>query len=512
MLKVALFIAITLVFHTSWTQNKLVNISGKLTDETTSEPLPFVNILLKRAKDSSFVSGTISDETGLFTLPKVAPNDFIISISTLGYNLFLKEIYVGTSTDFINLGNLQLTPSSQVIEEVFATAKQAEITSTMEKKSYSVEDNLSQTGGSVLQAMENLPGITVQDNKVTLRGSNRVIILIDGKQSALTGFGGQSGLDNIPASSIDRIEIINNPSSKYDANGNAGIINIILKKEKKDGFNGKASLSGGLGALWIKKVNLADVRSQYQFTPKINPSISINYRKNKVNVFFQLDDLYTQTLNKNEFVTRTYDDGTVINQQTVRNRNTNFLTTNLGMDWYLNDNNQITLTGSFGSEKILDNGDQAFFSGNTNQRVRLWQFLEDELKTTVAGKLSYQHKFKQPGRLLNLGYLYTFHREDEKYFFTNTISTFTGKEAFKLLSDEHVHDINLDYTLPLKYGKLESGSKLRVRDIPTNMQFFPSAQSPLDINAGGKATYKEIIPAVKLSKNQPSIPLTNSTV
>ncbi|MFT6503235.1 MAG: outer membrane receptor protein involved in Fe transport [Crocinitomicaceae bacterium] len=473
-----------------------VTLSGTLVDSLTKENLPFVNVVLRLSLDSSFRSGTITDESGSFTIENIKPDNYFLAISYYGYKKLNKEIYVGESTEFINLGSIDLSQSVQSIGEVVITAEQAEINGKLDKKTYDVEDNISQSGGSVLQAMENLPGITVQDNKVQLRGSDKVIILIDGKQSALTGFGGQSGLDNIPASSIERIEIINNPSSKFDANGNAGIINVILKKDKKDGFNGKIGLSGGLGALWIKNQNLPNVRTQYQFTPKINPSISMNYRKNKMNVFFQFDDLYTETLNKNEFVTRTYTDGTVINQQTVRNRNTNFLTSKLGVDWYINENNQFTVSGMFGSEKIIDNGDQPFFNEDTIERLRLWQFLEDELKTTVAGNISFRHKFDRPGRILNTGFNYTFHREDERYFFTNTLPAYTGEESFKLLSDEHVGDFNLDYTHPLKYGKLETGVKFRYRTIPTDMQFFASIISPLDTNAGGKATYNEIIPAV----------------
>jgi outer membrane receptor protein involved in Fe transport len=109
---------------------------------------------------------------------------------------------------------------------------------------------------------------------------------------------------------------------------------------------------------------------------------------------------------------------------------------------------------------------------------------------------AYQHKFKQAGHLLNIGFNYTFHREDEKYYFDNILPTYTGKDAFKLLSDEHVADFNIDYIKPLKYGRLETGFKFRKRDIPTNMQFFPGLNSPLDTNAGGWATYKEIIPAL----------------
>jgi outer membrane receptor protein involved in Fe transport len=366
----------------------------------------------------------------------------------------------------------------------------------MDKKTFTVEDNISQSGGSVLQTMQNLPGVTVQDGQVQLRGNDKVTVLIDGKQTALTGFGSQSGLDNIPASAIEKIEIINNPSSKYDANGNAGIINIVMKKNKQEGFNGKVGFTTGLGSLWVRQENLPTIRPQYQFTPKINPSLSLNYRKKKINVFFQADNLYTQTLNKNEFVTRTYDDGTIINQQLKRNRNTNYFTSKAGFDWSINDNNTLTISALFGSEKIIDRGDQPFFNADNTVRKRLWQFLEDELKTTVMATAAYQHKFKQAGHLLNIGFNYTFHREDEKYFYDNYLPTTTGTDAFKLLSDEQVYDFNFDYIKPLKYGRIETGVKLRNRNIPTNMQFIPGVNSVLDTNAGGWATYKELIPAV----------------
>jgi len=347
-----------------------------------------------------------------------------------------------------------------------------------------------------LQTMQNLPGITVQDGKVQIRGNDKVTVLVDGKQTALTGFGNQSGLDNIPASAIEKIEIINNPSAKYDANGNAGIINIIYKKNKKEGFNGKVGFTSGLGALWERKHNLPTIRPQYSLTPKINPTLSLNYRKNKINAFFQGDYLYTETLNKNEFVTRIYNDGTVINQQTKRNRNTHFTTLKSGIDWTISEQNTLTISGLFGTEKIIDNGDQPFFNSDYSQRLRLWQFLEDELKTTAMATASYQHKYNEAGHILNIGFNYTFHREDEKYFFDNILPTSTSKDAFKLLSDEKVADFNIDYIKPLKYGRIETGFKFRNRIIPTNMQFFPGTNSPLDSGAGGQATYKEIIPAV----------------
>lgn len=479
-----------------WAQTTSVTISGVVTDKKDKAAIPYVNVVLKTEKDSVFVTGVVTNDEGRFTFTDIKPNSYYLEVSYIGYLKTRQSVFVGTLSQFLQLPVVELEFESKSLSEVVVTSKQEDVSNKMDKKSYSVENNLSQNGGSVLQAMQNLPGVTVQDGKVQLRGSDKIVVLIDGKQTAITGMGSQYGLDNIPASAIERVEIINNPSAKYDANGNAGIINIVYKKNKKDGFNGKVGLSSGLGALWVRKENLPSIRPQYQLTPKVNPTLSLNYRKNKINLFFQGDYLYTQTLNKNEFVTRTYDDGTVINQQTKRNRNTQFATVKTGFDYYINEQNSLTVSGLFGTEKILDNGDEPFFTKGNSERVRLWRFLEDELKTTAMASIAYQHKFKQPGRLLNTGFNYTFHREDEKYFFDNVMPTFTGKDAFALLSDEHVADFTVDYIQPLKYGRIETGAKFRWRDIPTNMQFIPGINSPLDSNAGGAATYKEVIPAV----------------
>ena len=478
-------------------QTSAVTVSGMIKGKADKTALPFVNIVLKTEKDSAFVTGTVSNEEGRFTLTNIKSGNYVLQFSYTGFASKSQPVLVGTLSSFLDLGTIELQQDAKQLQEVVVSSKQDDVSNKMDKKTYSVASNISQSGGSVLQTLKNLPGVTTsQDGKVELRGSDKVAILIDGKQTALTGFGSQTGLDNIPASAIERIEIINNPSAKYDANGNAGIINIIYKKNKQQGFNGKVGFTTGVGALWQKKENLPTIRPQYQATPKINPSLSLNYRKNKVNAFLQADWLYTETLNKNEFVTRTFDDGTIINQQTKRNRNTHFVTTKAGIDWSINNQDMLTVSGLFGIEKIIDRGDQPFFNKDYSNRLRLWQFLEDELKTTAVASVAYQHKFKQAGHLLNIGFNYTFHREDEKYNFVNTLPTYTGLDSFKLLSDEHVADFNIDYVKPLKYGRIEGGVKFRYRDIPTNMQFKPGLNSPLDTNAGGAATYTEIIPAV----------------
>ncbi len=483
--------------HSAFAQVGKVTISGKITDKTTHSALPYVNVVIVKAADSLFIAGTITGESGQYTIPGIVPGNYVLRASLMGYKPVHTPILIGKLSEFLDLGDLALQENAVALQTVTVTANNDAVAETMDKKTFTISENVAQTGGSLLQVMQNLPGVTVsEEGTLKIRGSDKVAVLIDGKQTALTGFGSQRALDNIPASAIERIEVINNPSAKYDANGNAGIINIIYKKEVKEGFNGKVGLTGGLGALWVKRNNYPTIRPQYQNTPKINPSISLNYRKRKTNLFLQADDLYTKTLNKNEFVDRYYDNGDTVRQQTKRNRTTNVITTKAGLDWYVDDRNTVTVSGLFSSEKILDRGDEPFFNGSLSERQRLWRFLEDELKTTATAFASWQHKYSQPGRTLNASLGYTYHRENEKYYFEDINPTYVGLDSFKLISDEHVTDFSLDYVQPLRYGRFETGFKFRNRDIPTNMRFIPGLNSPMDVNAGGWADYNEVIPAV----------------
>ena len=198
--------------------------------------LSYANVVLKTEKDSTFITGTVTNDEGRFNLSGIKSGAYVLEVSFVGYKTKKQALFVGSLSNFLDLAAISLTQDASALGEIVVTAKQDAVSMQMDRKTFAVADNISQSGGSVLQAMSNLPGITTQDGKVQLRGSDKVAILIDGKQTALTGFGSQSSLDNIPASSIERIEIINNPSAKFDANGNAGIINIIYKKNKQEGF------------------------------------------------------------------------------------------------------------------------------------------------------------------------------------------------------------------------------------------------------------------------------------
>jgi outer membrane receptor protein involved in Fe transport len=390
-----------------------------------------------------------------------------------------------------------MTREARALSEVVVTEAAGGRSAAMEKQTFAVADNVTQTGGSVLQAMSTVPGVTVdQDGKVLVRGSDKVVVLIDGKQTALTGFGSQSGLDNLPASALERIEIINNPSAKFDANASAGIINLVFKKQGQEGLNGKVGLMAGAGALWERRENLPTLRPQYRRTPKFNPSLSLNYREGPTNSFLQADWLYSPTLNKNEFATRTYDDGSVVRQQVKRNRRTDYGTLNAGVDHEIGGRNTVSLSGLFSRENILDYGDNPYFDGALQTRYRLWQFFEDEVLYSAFGTAAFRHRFTQPGHTFALTGSYSFHREDEKYFFTNTLPTSVGTDAFALIADQRVVDVSADYVKPLRQGRAEAGFKGRYRSIPVDMQFSAGRNSVIDTGADGWANYRETIPAV----------------
>ncbi|HLW06779.1 MAG TPA: TonB-dependent receptor, partial [Marinilabiliaceae bacterium] len=312
-------------------------VSGIVRHDQSKELLPYVNITVTDS-EGEFLTGTITNEKGIFTIEGLSTGDYLVKVSYIGFTERVLPLHVGRLNKFFDLGIIALSESTMDLEEITVTATRLEVSSQMDKKIFAIEDNISQQGGSVLQVMQNLPGVTIdREGKVSLRGSDKVTILIDGKQTAITGMGSQSGLENIPASAIGTVEIINNPSARYDASGMAGIINIVFKKDQEFGWNGTAGLTLGVGALAEKEPSLAGIRDQYRFTPKVNPSFSTNYKREKANFFVQTDLLYHKQMMKNEFTQRSYDDGEKVTQQFLENRTQPIYNIKAGVDYNPNE-------------------------------------------------------------------------------------------------------------------------------------------------------------------------------
>lgn len=477
-------------------QHKGAVVSGFIKENSSKLPVEYVNITIEKADGSIFITGTITNNKGFFSLSDIKPGDYVLKASFIGYSDSKTLFHVGQINRFLDLGTILITESSLSIDEVSITAARREVSAQMDKKTFSIDEATTQRGGSVLQALQNIPSVTVDQNgKLFLRGSDKVTILIDGKQTAITGMGSQAGLDNLPASAIESIEIINNPSAKYDASGMAGIINIKFKKQQQVGWNGKAGLAIGVGGLSVKKENLAGIRDQYIFTPKINPSISTNYKKDKLNFFVMADLLYHKQMMKNEFTQRTYNDGEIVTQQFLENRTQPIYNVKGGVDYSPNSRNTFTFSSLFNYREYTDLGDIPYFNAITGNRNRLWQYYENEVNQTLFATVTHKHSFIQPGHTLVSSFNYSFRRKDELFYFSNETPTITGTDTTGLIADENIFDLTVDYAKPLRSGRIEIGTKQRARIFPNDIFFNPGLNSILDMGLAGTAEYQEYLSA-----------------
>ncbi|MEH6620317.1 TonB-dependent receptor domain-containing protein [Maribacter arcticus] len=474
-------ILIVLLFFFSLTtafSQSLVNVTGQLRDANTLENLAFANVTVQNSTDNSMVTGAITDDSGRFEILGLSTGKYTLLFSFIGYETVEKPLIAGGLNSVFDLGQIALQPSAEQLNEVQVVGQEATTNSALNKKSFNLDNNIAQAGGSVLDAMKTMPGVTFdQDGKVVLRGSDKVVVLIDGKQSSLTGFGNQKGLANIPASNIEKIEIINNPSAKYDANGFAGIVNIIYKKETQKGLNGDVGLSFGLGALGKRRPDTPTDLGSFSVNPKLIPSLNLNYRKGKLNYFLQSEFIVQEALPNNEFTTRNYDDGRNIISQVPENRKQFRSIINGGIDYNLDDNNSFTFSGLYDRERHIDTSQVAFIDLNTNTRNRFYNWQEEEVTRYINAAVNYRHSFEQPGHTLSANAQYTQGLEDETYSLNDSSAIRVGRDKTNIKAIENTTSLSSDYVKPLSNGRLELGAKLRIRRLPVDYTITPGNQS-----------------------------------
>src|SRR5688572_21185361 len=213
-------------------------LSGRLLDATDGAPVVFASVIIENADSGTSLSGTLSGEDGRFLVRGLATGNYRIRTSFPGFYEVVSEVLVSSLNQAYNLGDIRLRRLEGFQEEITVTAE-AIRAAGIDTQVFRLDEGPTQSTGTILDAMKNLPGVTVdQEGKVSLRGSDKVAILIDGRQSSLTGFGSQRGLDSVSAANAEATEIINNPSARFDAAGMAGIINIIYKREQQLGWSG----------------------------------------------------------------------------------------------------------------------------------------------------------------------------------------------------------------------------------------------------------------------------------
>ncbi|MDO8970969.1 MAG: carboxypeptidase regulatory-like domain-containing protein, partial [Saprospiraceae bacterium] len=253
-----------------------ISVGGKVTDES-QQPLGFATIVLLSTPDSQFVKGTLTDAAGTFSITGIVPGEYHILASLVGYDSQRTEPFVVQAESKNVSADITLRPSANLLAEAEVVAKRPLFEQKADRLIMNVSDSPVASGGSALEMLQKLPGVMVVQDRVTLAGNSSVQIWIDGKPSQYADM--NAVLRDMPGDQIDRIELITQPGAQFDAAGGA-IINLILKRNANLGFNGTVALTTG-GSVYDQTEAGSDDRNYY----RINPSLSLNYRKGQWNLF-----------------------------------------------------------------------------------------------------------------------------------------------------------------------------------------------------------------------------------
>lgn len=483
MIKMLLPFCFSLIIHVVFADNNLPDntggddkskpgISGIILDAREKVPMEYANVRLFSKADSSLITGTITNNSGSFSLKNIPSGEYYLVIDFIGYEKkVIDNISITEKSKNIALQQIFLEGAASQLGEVNIVAEKDYVQYKIDKKVVNVAKNPNSSGGTASDALRDVPSVTVDaDGTVSLRGSTNFTVLVDGKPSALSG---NDLLRQIPAATIENIEVITNPSAKYDPNGTSGIINIVLKKNYQNGINGIVNASAGMGE-------------------KYSGDFLINYRKDKWNYFISAnantrlftgtsDVLRTDRLGINMDSVRTSD---VFQGRSFRTHGMNYKG---GADFYVNDKNSI----SFSQEYGIFGFTRSIFSVNKlASDVNLRYFTTDD-DFVVDGDYytsyaNYQHKFKQKGHEWNTSLNYTYFSgiRTEEVLQQNTDASWQSNGntpyRFKSLNDvlRNFGQLKTDYTMPIGNNKkIEAGYHydLSYTDLAYQTQLFDDA-------------------------------------
>lgn len=426
-------------------------ISGKVYDKETDKPLESASVQLFRQKDSSFVLGVPTKKDGSFLIEDIRGGMYKVLISYIGYSsAYINRVLISPKEPEVDLGKISLEPGSEMTKEIEVTADIPFMKTDIDKKVFNVEKSMVSESGSAADVLKNIPSVTVDaDGKISLRGSGNIKILINGKPSNFLGSDPIASLEQIPANAIETIEIMTNPSAKYDPESMAGIINIIFKKSKQEesGYNGNISLNTGT-------------------KDKYNASVNLNVKQNSLSMFGNYN-YRNFTFTGDGYGSRT----TYYNNSSfLYNQNSNFrgkmkshLGT-LGLDYDINKFNNINLSATYSNRKRNRNEQGVYKNFNTaGTLTNLYERYnyDDETENNFDINLGYKKKFDKPKQELNALFLYSLSKENE--IADNTQQNFnpdyTPANNTPYLQNDNTDDnrhqftIQVDYYHPLKEDK-----------------------------------------------------------
>ena len=431
-------------------------ISGKIVDAQTNETIPYASAILTDRKTKAAVRTVQSDLDGNFTIPSLPNGVYTFKASYIGYQTMVRDsISITGALTSINLGTIKMkTGKGNILNEVVVTSQKPTMQLGIDKKIFSVDQSVVSEGGSATDVLQNVPSVqTDMDGGVSLRGSS-ARVLIDGKQSLIGGGDVAQILASIPASSIETIEVITNPSSKYDAEGQTGIINIVLKKNKKLGLNGNVALTAGNRDNYNATTNLA-----FQ-NKNINLYANYSYRYGN-----RPGSGFNNTRYKNEIKGIGY-----VNQDNNSNELEKGHNIKLGMDYNLTEKSTVSLSGGFNTrnsveEEFINLNSYSLSNNQVNGSKRL--NTRDRTGNNYDLSLDFVQKLKKKGEELTFNASYATGNNDTYQLF-NT-DQFLPTSAYFLQrtnrpTDNKNYNIQLDYTLPLtETSRIEAGYRSQFR-------------------------------------------------
>ncbi|WP_028375248.1 outer membrane beta-barrel family protein [Leeuwenhoekiella sp. MAR_2009_132] len=415
-------------------------ISGTVVDKDAGIPLEYATVTVTDANNSTDVEGGITDTSGSFKI-EVAPGKYTIKIE---YISFQPLILNKTITENLNLGTIQLEFAASNLDEVTVIAETTTVDIRLDKKIYNIGKDLTTAGGTVSDALNNVPSVTVDvEGGISLRGNENVRILINGKPSAIAGFGNTDVLRQLPADAIERVEVITSPSARYDAEGTAGILNIILRKEKTLGFNGSVNTSIGNPDLASVSANLNLRTEKYN----IFNTTGYRYSSSPGNGFFDTNYLSSADINP------TYD--RIIEDRDIQRLNRGF-NTNLGIEYYLNDKSSLTASVFYRNGNDVDETTNLTQSFRDAAKVLETTRVENqkEKDNSYQFSLNYINKFNDEGHQLTADFQYENSKEKQNTRINEDITLDTENTTpiigERLFTDEQQKEylVQADYVLP----------------------------------------------------------------
>lgn len=379
-------------------------ITGKVTDTYSGAPLAYAAVSVFVQTDSTLVDGNITDDAGNFSL-EVKPGIYFIKIEFLAYEpLFIDNVKVAGANAAI--GNIKLKPSAKMLDEVVVQAEKSTMQMSLDKRVFNVGKDLANAGGNATDILANIPSVSVDvEGNVSLRGSGNVRILIDGKPSGLVSFNGAAGLQQLQGSLIERVEIITNPSARYEAEGVGGIINIVLKKERTQGFNGSFDLIAG-------------------YPLNTGTALNINYRKNHLNFFINYGISYRKSPSSGTVYQEVFGGDTTFLYHQTSDRSFIGFNQNIrgGLDYYFNPKNILTAAYTFrrSDGKRLSDIEYRDFISDENHPTDIILRTQDEREKEPASEysLNYKKLFGREGHELTAEIRHIDNWEDSDQDFT----------------------------------------------------------------------------------------------